>query len=85
MLNRYPPPCSFSSSSPLLCEMRIDELRARKFSVLFVSRCEWRGGDRDCGEASVLVLGAGAQLVVVVNVLDVAEGSGSARGAEATD
>lgn len=39
MLNLYPLACSFTSS-PLLCEMRIEELLARTLSVLFDSRCE---------------------------------------------
>lgn len=81
MLNRCPAACSFSSSSPLLCDIRIDELRARTLSVLLVSRCEWRGGDRDCGESSVPVLDAGAQIYVEFSY-DVAEDSGSRYGSD---
>jgi hypothetical protein len=40
MLSRNGPACSFSTSSPLACDMRIEELRARTLSVLLVSLCE---------------------------------------------
>ena len=40
MLNGDLPACSFSTSSPLAWDIRIEELRARTLSVLLVSRCE---------------------------------------------
>lgn len=61
ILSRWPRTCAFSSASPLLCEMRIEELRARMLSVLFDSRCECRGGDGACGVASLAVGGAEAR------------------------
>jgi hypothetical protein len=40
ILNGDLPACSFSTSSPLAWDIRIEELRARTLPVLFVSRCE---------------------------------------------
>jgi len=55
MLSLYLPACSLSTSSPLACDMRIEELRALTESVFFASLCECHGGDCDCGLSSLAI------------------------------
>lgn len=53
------------SSSPRAWLMRMDELRARMSPVFLRWRCVWRGGDGDCGVASVVVVALGADAATV--------------------
>ena len=63
MLSLYPPACSLSTSSPLACDMRIEELRALTESRFWASLCECRGGDCDCRLSSLAIeSAAGATL-----------------------
>jgi hypothetical protein len=49
------PVCTFSSSSPLACDMRTDTLRSRRLSVLLRFRCTCRVDNFEGGESRVAV------------------------------
>ena len=48
MVRRYVPALSWSPSSPLAWDSRMEELRALTVSVLAVSRWEWRWDECEC-------------------------------------